>query len=371
MMNGQWIGPYTGSSDGQLVVNIDERQDCYEGVAYLNESNLQIPTTIAHFKTKNKDAEFQCDTDLILSFDPTSANAVPWETVKKAYPDNISVSKRATVNGSLTDSTLKLSWTTDIPQVHGTALLPRSEADKPSKLPTEEKDWHGFKQYVSSIETRKFLFRGQNRPWRLRTSFHRAGRTYLERFLRDDVPGLYRHLSARTKHVFNLAIPEQNGAFYNLVQHHGYPTPLLDWTYSPYVAAFFAYRGITNEASESALPTDKVRVIVFDQAEWRTWTQLSHLVMPGLHVSIQEFLAIENERMIPQQAASTITNVDDIESYITTKSKSTEYLSAIDLPVSDRGKVMRELGYMGITAGALFPGLDGACEELKERNFKL
>jgi hypothetical protein len=32
---------------------------------------------------------------------------------------------------------------------------------------------------------------------------------------------------------------------------------------------------------------------------------------------------------------------------------------------------MRELSVMGITAGSLFPGLDGACEELKERFFRL
>jgi hypothetical protein len=32
---------------------------------------------------------------------------------------------------------------------------------------------------------------------------------------------------------------------------------------------------------------------------------------------------------------------------------------------------MRELGYMGITAGSLFPGIDGACEELRERNFDI
>ncbi len=155
-------------------------------------------------------------------------------------------------------------------------------------------------------------------------------------------------------------IPEENGAFYNLVQHHGYPTPLLDWTYSPYVSAFFAYRGITNGDAKKAHPDDLVRIVVFDQRDWRKWSQLNHLVRPGLHVSIQEFPAIENERMIPQQAASTITNVDDIETYVLKKCPESKTLFAIDLPVAERFEVVRELAYMGITAGALFPGLDGA-----------
>ena len=73
--------------------------------------------------------------------------------------------------------------------------------------------------------------------------------------------------------------------------------------------------------------------------------------------------------MIPQQAASTVTNVDDIEAYIRSKEHSGKtYLTAIDLPMRDRKHVIRELGYMGITAGAMFPGLDRACEELRERN---
>ena len=235
-------------------------------------------------------------------------------------------------------------------------------------------DWPGFKHYVAALQPRKLLFRGQNEPWRLRTSFHRTRRAYLERFTREDVQELYRHLSARTKHIFNLTVPEQNGAFYNLVQHHGYPTPLLDWTYSPYVAAYFAYRQIANKNLERANPNDKVRVVVFDQPAWRDhWPQMAKLVMPTLHFSIQEFPAIGNGRMIPQQAASTITNVDDVESYAGElgKTKATQYLSGIDLPVRERPKVIRDLGYMGITAGALFPGLDGACEELKERNFEL
>jgi hypothetical protein len=236
-----------------------------------------------------------------------------------------------------------------------------------------DKEWESYKAYVASLEGRRYLFRGQNKPWRLCTSFHRAGRANLVRFLTEDIQILHRQLSARTKHVFNLLNPDENGAFFNLVQHHGYPTPLLDWTYSPYVAAFFAYRGISKENVRKTNPEEKVRILVFDQAQWRSdLNQILNVATAGLHVSIGEFMAIENERMIPQQAASMVTNVDDIESYI--KSKETDekkYLSAIDLPITDRNKVIEELRYMGITAGSMFPGLDGACEELKERNFEI
>ena len=92
-----------------------------------------------------------------------------------------------------------------------------------------------------------------------------------------------------------------------------------------------------------------------------------------MNFSILEFNAVENERMIPQQGASTVTNVDDIESFVrlAEQKHGTSYLRAIDLPKQDRRRVMQELSYMGITAGSLFPGLDGACQELKERNFDL
>ena len=90
----------------------------------------------------------------------------------------------------------------------------------------------------------------------------------------------------------------------------------------------------------------------------------------GLHLSVLEFVAIENERLVPQQSVSTVTNVDDIESYIKSHESGTEpLLQIIDLETSERPNVMLELAVMGITAGSLFPGLDGACEELKERFF--
>jgi hypothetical protein len=192
------------------------------------------------------------------------------------------------------------------------------------------------------------------------------------RFVNVDIPMLYKRLSARTRHVFDIRNPDENGAFLNLVQHHGYPTPLLDWTWSPYVAAFFAYRRTPNRTADKADKNVKVRIFIFDAQNWAaTFESRMQLIYPKLHMTVSEFLAIENERLVPQQAVTIITNADDIESYISSLEAQSgkTFLRAVDLPLSERRTVMRELNYMGITAGSMFPGLDGACEDLKEKNF--
>ena len=370
-INGQWVGDYTGNTGGRIIVNIDERETAYQGVAYLIPTDSKTyPGTVGFFKIADKDtSRFQFRTDLILAIDPKSLLAAPWETVKQHFPEIAGFSKYADVTGSADQQSLRLSWKSDL-DATGECALPRSRADQPSEVPALKKDWAGFKEYVAGLRGRRFLFRGQDKPWRLRTAFHRTGRADLVRFLNDDIKALRNHLTVRTKHFFKLEVPDELGAFFNLVQHHGYPTPLLDWTYSPYVAAFFAYHKVSKERARQ-LGGDPVRIYVFDQMKWRQdYQQILLLLFPGPHLSIGEFIAIENERMIPQQAASTLTSIDDIESYIRSKeSGDKKYLSAIDLPVEDRDQVIQDLGFMGITAGSLFPGLDGACEELRERNF--
>jgi hypothetical protein len=374
-MKGQWIGIYSGSNQGLILVNVDEYSSYFEGVAYVNDKDGNLPSLAAWFRTPDKNKDFKFRTSFIAPVNPMTGITDTWENVRSHYSKDLAIPEYAEVIGTWSDSVLKMSWTTSI-GTHGTCELPCSKAGLASELVPlpEVSNWASFKQYVSQLEGRRHLFRGQNKPWRLRTSFHRSSRADLNRFLNEDVQVLHKHLSARTRHVFNLEIPNENGAFFNLVQHHGYPTPLLDWTYSPYVAAFFAYRGISKQDAVTAKSTDKVRIHVFDQAHWRTdWTQMQNLLLAGPHLSISEFLAIENERMIPQQAASTVTNIDDIESYIRAKEERNgkTYIWTIDLPWSERQTVIQELSFMGITAGSLFPGLDGACEELKERNFEI
>jgi hypothetical protein len=46
------------------------------------------------------------------------------------------------------------------------------------------------------------------------------------------------------------------------------------------------------------------------------------------------------------------------------------YMTVIwDATANEREKAMRDLRFMGITAGSMFPSIDGVCEELRELNF--
>lgn len=228
--------------------------------------------------------------------------------------------------------------------------------------------WDNFKSHISSISKFSYLFRGQQKPWSLCTSFHRRGRYRMSEFTSKDVKQLHQRLSAITSHFFDLTVPDQNGAFFNLLQHHGYPTPLLDWSHSPYVAAFFAFRDrpIGYDGGEV------VRIYVFNNQEWqKRYRQIQNLDPPFPHLSVMEFIAIDNPRLVPQQSVTTVTNLHDIEAYILEKEAETgvRFLEAIDIPANEREVAMRDLRFMGITAGSMFPSIDGVCEELRERNF--
>jgi hypothetical protein len=223
---------------------------------------------------------------------------------------------------------------------------------------------------VNQLDRKRYIFRGQeDSEWRLRTSFHRTGRANLEKYFGKDIRDLQKVLSGVAQHAFDLNNPLHYGAFINLVQHHGYPTPMLDWTWSPYVAAFFAFRNV--ELNERIPRTKKIRIFQFDIVEWNKQLHFDKWFPVVPHVSVLDALAFGNARALPQQSISTISNVDDIEAHIRQVELNVKksYLEVVELPASVRRHVMQELALMGITAGSLFPGLDGACESLREKNF--
>lgn len=75
-MNGQWLGTYTGSSNGRIIVNIDELESNYVGVAYAIDANTELPTSAVSFETESKGSEFHLHTQLIQAIDPVTASVV-------------------------------------------------------------------------------------------------------------------------------------------------------------------------------------------------------------------------------------------------------------------------------------------------------
>jgi len=368
-VKGQWIGVYTGSAYGKLIVNIDVVEDHYEGVAYINPSDQNQPYSIAYIKTLNKDNE-QETIATVHPVDPRTGFQGEWDQIKNIYKDFPDHSKEAKINISLNDGILKINAETDIGVILSSSLT-KPEAIGDSKITARKMNWGDFKDRISTISKDKYLFRGQQKPWRLSTSFHRRERYRISEFITKDVPQLHQRLSAITPHYFDLESPKENGAFFNLLQHHGYPTPLLDWTRSPYVAAFFAFRDwqINYQGNEY------IRIYIFNDQEWQTtFPQIQSIDPAFLHLSVTEFIAINNPRTVPQQSVTTVTNIDDIESYIIEKGAQsnppTEFIEAIEIPANQREAVMDDLRFMGITAASMFPSIDGVCEEYRERNFE-
>jgi hypothetical protein len=151
--------------------------------------------------------------------------------------------------------------------------------------------WLEFKQYVSSLVSNhvSFICRGQsNSTWKLKTSFHRLveqNGINLEQYLNVIIPELHYHISAAQNYIFKLDDKIEYEAFLALIQHHGFPTPLLDWTYSPYIAAYFAFRDV----DDINPPTEKVQIFLFDQLKWiKSYFQPNDLRDKSSYISVFE-----------------------------------------------------------------------------------
>ncbi|MGQ0681958.1 FRG domain-containing protein [Bradyrhizobium sp.] len=370
-MRGQWIGAFRGTSEGVAIIELDDVGNHWEGSAFAYSSTPSQPSLWAHVRAPKNVSTF----DLNLHVKPIegpNGQIEEWNQVKAKYP-GVELSPDLNTKWEYSHGKLNLSWQTPIGTA-GSAELAASRASAPSERIPEPNivSWAAFKEHTISLEPRRYVFRGhESNKWRLRTYFHRCGRFDLLKFVNADIPQLHTHLSSITSHHFKLGDPLENAAFHSLVQHHGYPTPLLDWTFSPYIAAFFAFRRLSKAAQRSDA---FARIYMHDLREWNSDHPKVQLISPApLHFTFLNPLAINNPRLMPQQALSSVTNLDDIEEFIGWQERRTakKYLRVVDLPTSERGQIMQELAMMGITAGALFPGLDGACEQMREQYFDL
>jgi hypothetical protein len=112
--------------------------------------------------------------------------------------------------------------------------------------------WPAFLQLAATAFGGKWYFRGALAHWRLKTSIERAAEDWSIPF--SKLPGIERRVIGEFKRTYPVELkataPSDADylAWLALMQHHGAPTRLLDWTYSPFVAVYFALETLLSDS---------------------------------------------------------------------------------------------------------------------------
>jgi hypothetical protein len=238
-------------------------------------------------------------------------------------------------------------------------------------VPSKCASWEDFKQWaaMSRKNLDAVLFRGHgSKNFKLQTTLHRAGRYRLERYTAETLQQFH----AQAEAALDLRLNMNDGADYSVVlglgQHHGLPTPLLDWTESPYIAAFFAFAEAL-EAESLRPDATHVRILALTR-EFVEKASPPSVVLPYIspYVCALEVGPRHNQRLQVQQGRFLVTNVGNLELMFGGQpGQDKPHLHAIDIPISAAREALEDLAFMGVTAATMFPGLDGICRKLRHQ----
>jgi hypothetical protein len=391
---GQWIGDIEGETPGTLRVELEDRGAGCVGRAYIFYPNANLPGFLFDLRLP-KEPPFKITVQTIYLY--TAGGIMTAEDRRRAEEQlkadlGFTPPAQYDVEFSRDGENLKVDWSGYVikngdpkelggllrrlkrkngaieEELKGTIVLSLSDTTGLSKLRSRAdlSTWSDFRQWAVSQNPRNYIFRGQSNPHKLASSFHRTWRNNLSTWITDDTSILFNAVAERLNYPLQPGNLLHNAAIWSILQHHGYPTPMLDWSFSPFVAAYFAFQ----DASEGDCAP---RVFIFDAARWNArYGRVGFTVDAAPNqLIVVESIPIANPRHSPQQAISTVTNIADVEEFIRKREEEdgVSYLTVCDLPAYSRPQIMRELELMGITYGSLFPGLDGICRDLRDRLF--
>lgn len=224
--------------------------------------------------------------------------------------------------------------------------------------------WEQYKNQVYEMtinEKERFIFRGHsNDVWKLETSLYRAvkaaeGELELKEFYTNSVKKMQQRISTLTDTNTLWDIDKDIFSFLSYLQHHGYPTPLLDFTYSPYIAAFFAAEGVCcNNPASGRMKIFAIDTSLLEQTE-------------DFYLTLPEEIS-GNYRLLIQQGVFVNYLRGCVGEYFKELGKEGVLLE-FSISVKERNKIIADLNLMGINAMTLFPGVEGICRQGREEFF--
>ncbi|EGU0168823.1 FRG domain-containing protein [Vibrio parahaemolyticus] len=227
--------------------------------------------------------------------------------------------------------------------------------------------WNAFIDFIHSENavnlSDAYCFRGHaSENWQLKSTLKRSlelnSASYLPSAEKDILDSFKNYCLGRRGH--NPAQLTEN-EWWALGQHFGLKTPLLDWTESPYVAAYFAFNTEYHE-------TENVAVWMLAK-NINTYPEISRLA-PNHHLDFLRPYLDENARLLNQRGLFVRTpEMMCVSDWIAQFHQSGHIaLAKVLIPAVEKKRVLSSLDKMNINHLTLFPDLMGAAEYA---NFKL
>ena len=245
--------------------------------------------------------------------------------------------------------------------------------------------WNEAKQYFEALldENRAWIFRGHYKSdWPLQPSLERIlSRKPVDLTIERKIIAEFKRRAHQ--YLSSTEIPRALFEWLALMQHHGSPTRLLDWSRSPYISAFIAFEDTYKEEGDVAIwaidsqwlqevsvhRLQEVRGAPVVVEALRSDEEIEQLMQCDLHVLLPMEPERMNERLTIQQGLFLFPSGNELsfESALAgyERDGSRNHMRKITLPKSEGLNCLVDLLRMNINAASLFPGLDGFARSLR------
>lgn len=280
--------------------------------------------------------------------------------------------------------------------------------------------WLDLRRVIDTINDKKWVFRGQNNyKWSINSIFYRTIFNNLNYEEKDcnkeqkciNIETKILDLFKSQKHMFNYEIPQiskNDLEEFSILQHYGAPTRLLDWSYSPYIALFFAADNAIEDFSLFALNIDYIKsnnkiIINSINSKYKDSNSFQRSNINFLNCEsiinfgkfqvdaeirnehLEEKILIDfydpetkNQRIVRQQGLFLVPSKISIEidsilknfyKIKNGKDPKGKQIVALKLTISNdlKREILYNLKKYNIDNEILFPGIDGFCKSLRNK----
>jgi hypothetical protein len=246
-------------------------------------------------------------------------------------------------------------------------------------------NWNDYKNFTQDL-SENWAFRGQlNTRWELRNAIERTDFIKLYKGVEADF--VHEFMRGARNYLTRDETPTHLIEWLALMQHHGAPTRLLDFSKSPFIAAFFAFEQSDDSPEENtAIWAINVNYLKVKATELLTAHFEKELQASNNRIDEEVF-----EKIFTANAYSMVFPVEPFRMnrryslqqsiFVSTGTGHQPFLEQlkflgdaiskavikIELPASLQKEVLRDLLRMNLNRASLFPDLDGYAASLRLR----